>query len=610
MVYRWIGVVGMLVLLTSCPQGGGGGISGGDISGTVSLGRSIPQGGSGQAADKPFLNRSLSFAVGTMAEPATAQDFVPGELIVRFRPGAALRQSAALRVGGVRLDLVRDLALEDTQLLRAALPDKGATLELLKSLKNRSDVLYAQLNYISRAFRTPNDEFYPYQWHYPAMKLPQAWDLETGSSNPVTVAVLDSGILSGHPDFTGKLLPGYDFISPPDVANDGDGRDGNPEDPGDEPGGQGSYHGSHVAGTIAATTNEGKGVAGVSWGAKILPVRVLGVGGGTDADILDAILWSAGLSVSGVPDNRNPAQVINMSLGSQRKCSDFPLWQEAIDRASARGSIIVVAAGNKNMDASGFLPASCTGVITVGATETRGYRAPYSNYGSRIDVMAPGGDVSVDRNGDNYVDGVLSPIRNDRDGSYIWAFYQGTSMAAPHVAGLVALMKSKKPSLTRSEALTILKQTARPLSPTACQRSSASDCGAGLVDAAAALQALSGPSGPLGSLKGTQLIACHYLAQSDSCDPDKSQTLTISKDGSSMPYKFSGLSAGDYVIYGLKDVNNNGSLDAGDYLGFYTQGGQVALVKPGASGVNFSLELVGAGGNADKALERLRPLMR
>lgn len=604
-IHRWVGVLATLSLLAACnPQGGGG-----DISGQVSLGSSIPQGAAGDAANQTVQERGLSglsFAVGAMAELATEQDFVPGELIVRFRPGAALRRGAAIMANGVQLGLVRDLGLENTQLLRAAVRDKQATLELLKSFEGRDDVLYVQLNYIRRAFKTPNDEFYSLQWHYPAMKLPQAWDLETGTSNPVTVAVIDTGILSSHPDFQGKLLPGYDFISDPNIANDGNGRDNNPEDPGDEPGSQGSYHGSHVAGTVAATTNEGKGVAGVSWGAKILPVRVLGVGGGTDADILDAILWSAGLSVSGVPANPNPAQVINMSLGGQAKCSDFPLWQDAINKANAKGSIIVVAAGNENMDASGFIPASCTGVITVGATETRGYRSPYSNYGSRIDVMAPGGDTSVDRNGDGYADGVLSPIRRDSDGAYIWAFYQGTSMASPHVAGLVALMKSKKPSLTRSEALTILKQTARPLSATACQRPSASDCGAGLVDAAAALQALSGPSG---SLKGTQLFACYYLAESDSCDPGKSQMLELTQDGSSAPYKFSGLSGGDYVIYGLKDVNKNGTLDAGDYLGFYQQGGQIGLVKPGASGVNFTLELVSAGGNASK-VERLHSLRR
>lgn len=127
------------------------------------------------------------------------------------------------------------------------------------------------------------------------------------------------------------------------------------------------------------------------------------------------------------------------------------------------------------------------------------------------------------------------------------------------------------------------------------------------MDAAAALQALSGPPA---SLKGTQLVACYYLASSDSCDPGKSQVLELAQDGSSTAYKFSGLPGGDYIIYGLKDVNKNGSLDNGDYLGFYTQGGQIALVKPGASGVNFTLELVSAGGNASKALERFRSLRR
>ncbi|MER3443797.1 MAG: peptidase S8, partial [Meiothermus sp.] len=451
-VYKWIGAVAVLGLLAACnPQNGGGDPNlpkDLEISGQVGL---------DTGALRP------EFGVGAMTQPATQSDFVPGELIVKFRPGTALRPGATLAAGDFRLSLVRDLALENTQLVRAAVQDKQATLELLQRLKGRSDVVYAQLNYVRHAFKTPNDEFYSYQWHYPAMNLPQAWDLETGTSNPVTVAVIDTGILSGHPDFQGKLLPGYDFISDPANANDGNGRDNNPEDPGDEPGGQGSYHGAHVAGTVAAATNEGVGAAGVSWGAKIVPVRVLGVQGGTDADILDSVLWSAGISVSGMPANPNPAQVINMSLGGRGKCADVPAWQDAFNKASAKGSIIVVAAGNQNSNANDFVPASCTGIIAVGATETRNYRAPYSNYGSRIDVMAPGGDIENDRNGDGYVDGVLSAARNDQNGSYNWIFYQGTSMASPHVAGLVALMKSKKPSLTYQEALSVLKQTARPL---------------------------------------------------------------------------------------------------------------------------------------------------
>ncbi|WP_027891575.1 S8 family serine peptidase [Calidithermus chliarophilus] len=695
-IYKWIGAVAVLGLLAACnPQNGGGDPNPPEdleISGQVGL---------DTGALRP------DFKVGAMTQLAAQSDFVPGELIVKFRPGAALRQGATLTAGSFQLSLVRDLALENTQLVRAAVQDKQATLELLQRFKGRSDVVYAQLNYVRHAFKTPNDEFYSYQWHYPAMNLPQAWDLETGTSNPVTVAVIDTGILSGHPDFQGKLLPGYDFISDPANANDGNGRDNNSEDPGDEPGGQGSYHGAHVAGTVAAATNEGVGGAGVSWAAKIVPVRVLGVQGGTDADILDSVLWSAGINVSGVPANPNPAHVINMSLGGSGKCADVPAWQDAFDKASAKGSIIVVAAGNQNSDANDFVPASCTGIITVGATETRNYRAPYSNYGSRIDVMAPGGDTKNDRNGDGYVDGVLSAARNDQSNNYNWVFYQGTSMASPHVAGLVALMKSKKPSLTYQEALSILKQTARPLDATACQRATGADCGAGLVDAVAALQALGGgnptpdfslsvttpdvqlapggsasltvnlnrsggfansvtfslsgaPTGLTGSfnpgsttgnsttlnlsasaslapgsytltvqgssgslsrnatvnlvvaappsLKGTQLVACYYLASEDACDEGKSQALTLSKDASSAAYKFSELKDGKYVVYGWKDVNKNGELDDGDYLGFYTEDGEVVLVRPSASDVDFSLGLVSGG--RSKALERIRSLMR
>ncbi|RIH83582.1 Extracellular basic protease [Calidithermus terrae] len=694
-MYKWIGAVAVLGLLAACNPNGGGDPNPPEnleISGQVGL-------------DTRALRPE--FGVGAMTQLAAQSDFVPGELIVKFRPGAALRPGATLAADGFQLGLVRDLALENTQLVRAAVQDKQATLELLQRLKGRSDVVYAQLNYVRHAFKTPNDEFYSYQWHYPAMNLPQAWDLETGASNPVTVAVIDTGILSGHPDFQGKLLPGYDFISDPANANDGNGRDNNPEDPGDEPGGQGSYHGAHVAGTVAAATNEGVGGAGVSWGAKIVPVRVLGVQGGTDADILDSVLWSAGISVSGVPANPNPAHVINMSLGGSGKCADVPAWQDAFNKASAKGSIIVVAAGNQNSDANDFVPASCTGIITVGATETRNYRAPYSNYGSRIDVMAPGGDTKNDRNGDGYVDGVLSAARNDQSGNYNWVFYQGTSMASPHVAGLVALMKSKKPSLTYQEALSVLKQTARPLDATACQRATGADCGAGLVDAVAALQALGGgnptpdfslsvtapdvqlapggsasltvnlnrsggfansvtfslsgaPTGLTGSfnpgstagnsttlnlsassslapgsytltvqgssgglsrnatvnlvvaappsLKGTQLVACYYLASEDACDEGKSQVLTLSKDASSAAYRFSELKDGKYVVYGWKDTNKNGKLDDGDYLGFYTEDGEVVLVRPSASDIDFSLGLV--SGERGRALERVRSLMR
>ena len=192
----------------------------------------------------------------------------------------------------------------------------------------------------------------------------------------------------------------------------------------------------------------------------------------------DALRWAAGLRVNGVPPNSNPAKVINMSLGGPVACTSAPALQQAINEASAVGAIIVVAAGNSNADASTFSPAGCSGVVTVGATNASGSRAWYSNYGTRIDVMAPGGEAGQP---------VFSTLASGAYGGKA-----GTSMAAPHVAGVLALMKSKNPNLTAAEAVNILKETARPLGA-ACYRPSGSECGAGLVDARAALDRLSAP---------------------------------------------------------------------------------------------------------------------
>ncbi|WP_312030266.1 S8 family peptidase [Meiothermus taiwanensis] len=402
--------------------------------------------------------------------------FVEGELIVQFKPQVSLQSLGRLSAAGVELQQVRLLGLERTFLYRASL-NRADTLAVLAELQRRNDVAFAHPNYLLFSQATPNDPQYNNQrWHYEAIGLPQAWDIETGSSNPVTVAVIDGGVVAGHPDLAGKLLPGYDFYSNAADSGDGDGRDNNPEDtaPGSD------YHGNHVTGTVAAATNNGLGVAGVSWGARLLPVRALSAGSGTLADVADALRWAAGLSVAGVPDNQNPAQVINMSLGGPVPCSHAPALQQAINVANSRGAIIVVAAGNSNVEASTFSPAGCSGVVTVGATNAEGNRASYSNYGSRIDLMAPGGEP-----------GGLQVVSTLASGQY--GGKAGTSMAAPHVAGVLALMKSKKPSLTAAEAISLLKETARRLSAAQCNRPSAGDCGAGLVDARAALQRLNTP---------------------------------------------------------------------------------------------------------------------
>lgn len=402
--------------------------------------------------------------------------FVEGELIVQFRPQVSLQSLDRLSAAGVELEQVRPLGLERTFLYRAGL-NRAETLAALAELQRRSDVAYAHPNYLLFAQATPNDPQYNNQrWHYEAIGLPQAWDLETGSSNPVTVAVIDGGVVAGHPDLAGKLLPGYDFYSDAASSGDGDGRDSNPEDtaPGSD------YHGNHVTGTVAAATNNGLGVAGVAWGARLVPVRALSAGSGTLADVADALRWAAGLSVAGVPANANPAKVINMSLGGPVACTNAPALQQAINEASNAGALIVVAAGNSNVEASTFSPAGCSGVVTVGATNAAGNRASYSNYGSRIDLMAPGGEPDGPQ--------VVSTLASGQYGGKA-----GTSMAAPHVAGVLALMKSKKPTLTAAEAISLLKETAKPLSATQCNRPSGSECGAGLLDARAALERLNTP---------------------------------------------------------------------------------------------------------------------
>jgi len=345
----------------------------------------------------------------------------------------------------------------------------------------------------------PNDPFYLSQWHYKAYtdeiggaNLPGAWDVTTGAAN-VVVAVIDTGLLPHADISSSRVLPGYDMISGVWGANDGNGRDADPSDPGDgvaygdcgagEPAENSGWHGTHVAGTIGAATNNAIGVAGVNWVSKLLPVRVLGRCGGQESDIIDAIHWAAGLSVLDAPINPNPAKVINMSLGGAGGCDVY--WQAAINSATAAGASVVVAAGNDAADASGVTPASCENVITVAATDRSGGIAYYSNSGSGVTLSAPGGEVDP-----TLGNGVLSTLNSGTQGpaSDAYIYYEGTSMATPHVAGIASLLLSARPDLTPAQVKSILTATARTFPTGTTYDCDTSFCGAGIVNAAAALQ--------------------------------------------------------------------------------------------------------------------------
>ncbi|MFZ3468068.1 S8 family peptidase [Streptomyces sp. 4.24] len=376
------------------------------------------------------------------------------------------------------------------------------------------DVAYVEPD--SRAYAlavAPNDTEYAKQWDLfestAGMNVQTAWDKATGSG--VTVAVIDTGYVA-HTDVAPNIVSGYDFISSSSAARDGGGRDANPADEGDWSAagecGTGSlasgssWHGTHVAGTIAAATNNSKGVAGIAYNAKIQPVRVLGKCGGATSDIVDAITWASGGSVPGVPANATPAKVINMSLGGSGACTSS--YQNAINAAVGRGTTVVVAAGNSNADAAGFTPASCANVINVASSNRAGSRSYYSNYGSIIDIAAPGGETrrATDTPGTVTTpeNAILSTLNagTTTPGAESYKPYQGTSMAAPHIAGLAALLVSAKSSLTPAQIESAIKANARPLAGTCT-----GGCGAGLADAAATVTAVTSTPPTPGFENGT-----------------------------------------------------------------------------------------------------------
>lgn len=478
------------------------------------------------------IGRSGSTALSSQL--VLSREFVPGEVLVQMKADSsgavgAQKQSRVASAYGLQRPYnvpgshaLMKLSGQSMQLAASNKPQllandskiqfesdearlKWQTLQMVQLLSEDPNVAWAEPNYIYHADAVPNDPEYARQrWHYEQINLPTAWDTTTGRSN-VIVAVIDTGVRP-HTDLAPRFVAGYDFVRGAG-AGDGDDDDSDARDPGTPSGGSYSFHGTHVAGTIAAAGNDGQGATGVAWNASIMPLRALGVNGsGSTEDIIQAVLAASGLpNRSGaLPAQR--ADIINMSLGGAGLCSSA--WQDAISRARVAGVIVIASAGNNNTDGN-YTPAGCRGVVSVSSVGVDRARAPYSNFGTGVDVAAPGGDLSVDRNGDGAYDGIFSTYAIREGSTYYTSFalLQGTSMAAPHVAGVAALMKSVNASLTplsfdnllASGALTDDIGAAGP-----------DELGVGLINAAKAVRAASATPPPAAPRLGVSPTSVNF----------------------------------------------------------------------------------------------------
>lgn len=481
-------------------------------------------------------------------KPATAAAAeTEARVIVKFKSDSTLTRALAVRPSGgpqnaQALSARLGMALRDGRELGArsqlVFASGVSSAALAARLAAQPDVEYAVVDGRQRALAAPNDPLYPAgqlgtpvagQWYLrtpdativSAINAVSAWDVTTGRSS-VVVAVLDTGIRPEHPDLQGKLFPGYDFIHDTPTANDGDGRDADPSDPGDGvtqadidnqvPGcttsdiADSSWHGTQTAGLIGAATNNGTGMASAGRDIRVLPLRVLGKCGGYDSDIQDAMRWAAGMTVAGVPANANPAKVINLSLGSQAACSAS--YQDLVNQLTAAGVLVVAAAGNEGLAVG--TPGNCSGVLSVAGVRHAGTKVGYSDLGPEVGIAAPAGNCV------NLAGTCLFPLlttANSGTAGPIASIYTdggnnasiGTSFSAPLVAGTAALMLSANRTLTPAQLIAALKASARPFPTsgapagvTACKAPTSTPqdgecycttttCGAGMLDASAAV---------------------------------------------------------------------------------------------------------------------------
>ncbi|MGN8244176.1 S8 family peptidase [Cellulomonas soli] len=540
---------------------------------------------------------SVALAAGTTPTAAApAADTAPAadlgstdRLIVKYRaqgpgatPGATTQAARGDRIEkaaapyGAEAEHVRD-TVQGAQVWSLGTPLTVADVEAIAAqVATDPTVEYAEPDRLMQPLAAaPDDTRWSEQWDLKTtavgLDVLTAWDTTRGAG--VNVAVIDTGYRP-HADVAANIVGGYDLISDTTVSNDGNGRDSDASDPGDwtttnqcESGWtatNSSWHGTHVAGTIAAVTGNGAGVAGIAPAAKVVPVRVLGRCGGYTSDIADAMVWASGGTVSGVPANANPARVLNLSLGGSGTCDTTS--QNAITAARANGAVVVVAAGNSNVNVSGSSPANCSGVIAVAAYGPTGARAYYSNYGALVDIAAPGGDTSG-----GSANGILSTLNSGTTtpGSDSYAFYQGTSMATPHVAAVAALMIAAKPSLTPDQVESLIKSSAQPFVATC------SSCGAGMLDAATAVAAAVGGTTPTPTPTPTTPVGT--IAESES------NNSRATADPATRPSTFTG---------------TIGSSSDTDYVSVPVPAGATLTVKltPGVSTADYDLYLYNSSG--------------